>query len=224
VPAIEHLFACLTHAQIPIDRIVHSAHSVTCLNSLPPSAVLKTSAEISAVYDLKRFAQVIVRTQSTLEDSTPLVETQWSIVVRGMGGFGGHAPPRGDAPFAPKAIVPTFRYEQVTSPEQAALYRLSGDTNPLHIDPELAKSIGFQRGPILHGLCTFGFAARAIIKGFCEGDASRLKFISGRFQKPVWPGETLVTDAWQLDDRIVFQTSSKERDEVVLGYAWARVS
>jgi acyl dehydratase len=103
------------------------------------------------------------------------------------------------------------------------LYRLSGDTNPLHADPAVAQSAGFDRGPILHGLATFGFAARAVVQAVCKGDATHLASIDGQFRRPVWPSETLVTEGWRLEDRIVLQTKVAERDEVVLSNAWATV-
>jgi acyl dehydratase len=85
--------------------------------------------------------------------------------------------------------------------------------------------VGFERGPILHGLATFGFAARAILSYACEGDVSRLQAIYGQFRKPVWPGETLATEIWQAGEgKYVYQVRAKERDEVVIGNAWAKIS
>jgi acyl dehydratase len=100
--------------------------------------------------------------------------------------------------------------------DQASLYRLCGDTNPLHIDPAVARAAGFDR-PILHGLCTYGIAARALISMFCAHDAGRVRRMDVRFSKPVYPGETLRTDAWQLGDScIAFRCSVPARGVTVI--------
>ena len=95
---------------------------------------------------------------------------------------------------------PDFTIELTTTPEQALLYRLSGDDNPLHADPEVAKSVGFAEGPILHGLCTFGVVGRALVRGPCEGDEKRLTAFGAQFRKPVWPGDTLRTTGYVVGD------------------------
>lgn len=222
VPAMEHLFDCLRMADVPIASVVHGAQRVVAHQAAPSMATLTTTAEVKAIYDLKRFAQVVVSTDSRLPSGELLWETESSIIVRGAGGFGGSPPPKSDDGAVPP-VPATWSHEQITLPEQAVLYRLSGDTNPLHIDPQAATAVGFDRGPILHGLATFGFAARAIVANACGGEASRLKEIRGQFRKPVWPGETLVTQGWQVEPgKLVYQVRVKERDEVVLGSAWAR--
>ncbi|PWA62511.1 enoyl-CoA hydratase 2 [Artemisia annua] len=98
---------------------------------------------------------------------------------------------------------------------EALLYRLSGDYNPLHSDPKLAAVAGFSR-PILHGLCTLGFAVRAVIRTICNGDAKLVKAISGRFLLHVYPGETLITEMWLEGSRVLYQTKVKERNRAVL--------
>jgi acyl dehydratase len=120
--------------------------------------------------------------------------------------------------------TPTFTVEQATRPEQALLYRLSGDLNPLHADPEFARAVGFEQGPILHGLCTYGFVGRALIQHACGGDPARLKAYGVQFRKPVWPGDVLSTQGFALGDgRIVLETSVVGRPEPVLTSAWAEV-
>jgi len=223
VPALEHLMAGLKLADVPIEQVVHGAQRVTALREAPASATVVTTAEVKAIHDLKRFAQVVVHTDTRLESGEPLWETDWWIIVRGAGGFGGTAPPREPGVSLPERAA-RWVHEQATSPEQALLYRLSGDLNPLHVDPELARSIGFDRGPILHGLATFGFAARAVILEALEGDASRLKTLHGQFRRPVWPGETLVTEIWDTEPgKLQLQVRVRERDEVVLDKAWAEL-
>jgi acyl dehydratase len=160
----------------------------------------------------------------TTDDSGRLVaETTSQIIFRGEGGFGGETRPK-EAPVAekPKDVPPTFTVEEKTSPEQALLYRLSGDRNPLHADPEFAREVGFEQGPILHGLCSLGFMARHVARAAAAGDASRIRGIEAQFRRPVWPGDTLVTEGWNVGDGVfALQMKVKERDEVVVAGAWA---
>jgi acyl dehydratase len=123
----------------------------------------------------------------------------FSIFVRGAGGFGGERGPEVVAVEPPADRAPDFEIVERTTPEQAALYRLSGDYNPLHILPQMAKMVGFDR-PILHGLCTYGFAGRAVVRGAAGGDVARVKSFAARFSAPVFPGDELTTQGWKLDD------------------------
>ena len=221
VPALPQVITCAKHAGVLLDAVVHGGQMVHVLGKLPAEGVLVTRGEIRAVYDLRILAQLMVRTFSELEDGTPICETDWAIHVRGAGGFGGSPPPKVDRGKVPSGQKADVRIEQTTLPEQALIYRLSGDTNPLHADPEVAQKHGFERGPILHGLATLGYSARAIVAAACDGDADRLRFIQAQFRRPAWPGETLATDIWHLPDRYVFQTRVLERNEVVINNAWA---
>jgi acyl dehydratase len=102
---------------------------------------------------------------------------------------------------------------------------LSGDRNPLHADPEFARNVGFEQGPILHGLCTFGFMVRHVARGACGGDATRIRSFEAQFKRPVWPGDTLVTEGWIVrPGEIALQVRVKERDEVVIDKAWATIT
>jgi acyl dehydratase len=112
--------------------------------------------------------------------------------------------------------------EHTTSVNQAMIYRLSGDYNPLHIDPRMSKMMGFKE-PILHGLCTLGHAARAALTHFCDNDAQRFKALQVRFAKPVLPGQTLVTSMWKEGDRVLLQTAVKETGKVVLNNAFVEI-
>ncbi|HZU84335.1 MAG TPA: MaoC/PaaZ C-terminal domain-containing protein [Polyangiaceae bacterium] len=206
-----------------LSMVVHGAERVVLHAPLPSSGRLFASAKIRGIYDLKRFAQVLVDSALRDERGELVAETTASIVFRGEGGFGGEPPPKEPPPVdRPKGEPPTFAVEEATSPEQALLYRLSGDLNPLHADPAFASAVGFERGPILHGLCTFGFMARHVARGACGGDATRVRALEAQFRRPVWPGETLVTEGWHVrSDAVAVQVRAKERDEVVIGGAWA---
>src|SRR5262249_55115751 len=137
--------------------LVHGGEKVRVHRAFLPGGTLKTTATVRGIYDLRRFATVIIDMQTFDERDELVAETTSSLIFRGEGGFGGAPPPKE----VPAAVVPKdrpadFRVEETTSDEQALLYRLSGDYNPLHADPAFAADVGFERGPILHGLATFG--------------------------------------------------------------------
>jgi len=211
VPAHGPVLEALTKTGGNFAMIVHGSQTVRAFGTIPDRGSLETVGTLKAIYDLKKFAQVIVET-STTYDGKVIYETVWSIIFRNEGNFGGSRPPPDPAPSAPKDSTPTWAIEAPTSPEQALLYRISGDQNPLHADPAFAAEVGFPQGPILHGLCTFGFVTRALVKQSCGGDASRLKAITSQFRRPVWPGDVLQIAGTTLDSgRVALTTSVKGR-------------
>ncbi|HKQ71732.1 MAG TPA: MaoC/PaaZ C-terminal domain-containing protein [Polyangiaceae bacterium] len=226
-PAMPAVTECLARTGGDFATVVHGSQSVRVHGALPPSGKLVTTATLCALYDLKKFAQAIVETRTSLEGSEsqePIFETVWAIIYRGGGGFDGPRPPKSDAVDPPKDRAADFHIEMPTRPEQALLYRLSGDLNPLHANPEFAASVGFTQGPILHGLCTYGFVARAIILGALGGDGSRLKRLDGQFRRPVWPGDTIVVDGYKLEGGVIAAAVTvKERPETVMSGAFAEV-
>ncbi|HLJ08528.1 MAG TPA: MaoC family dehydratase, partial [Acidimicrobiia bacterium] len=132
---------------------------------------------------------------------------------RGEGGFGGDRGPSGDENTPPDR-APDHEVTYATRSDQALLYRLSGDRNPLHSDPEFAKSAGFPK-PILHGLCTYGFTGRALLHALCGSDPTRFKTMEGRFSKPVFPGESLTVRMWVDGGRATFTTESSSGQIVI---------
>lgn len=223
VPAFAPSTEMLMKTGANLAMVVHGAQSIRLHRALPPSGTIETTATLRGIYDMKRLASIVIDTRSTV-DGEPAFDTTWSILVRDAGGFGGPRPPSDDAPAAPKDREPDVRFEEATTPEQALLYRLSGDVNPLHADPELAASVGFPQGPILHGLCTYGFVGRALVKRACGGDPTRLRSLTAQFRKPVWPGDTIVTSAWDLGGgKWAVSASVKERPDPVLTGAWAEI-
>lgn len=223
VPMFEPMFEVFRKTGADFAMVVHGTQRVRIHADLPPEGTLTTVACIRGIYDLRKLAVVVVDTNIVDASGKALAETSSQLVVRGAGGWGGETPPKEDkVADVPKGVAPDFRIEEKTSLEQALLYRLSGDTNPLHADPEVAARVGFPQGPILHGLCTYGHMVRHLAKGACGGDASKLTAFATKFSKPVWPGDTLVTEGFNVgSNTIAVQVKVKERDEIVCTSSWA---
>lgn len=163
---------------------------------------------------------VILLDVNTYDGKELICYNQFSVFVVGAGGFGGkRSSEKAKAPVPPPKRAPDAVVIDSTTRDQAALYRLSGDWNPLHIDPSFAAMGGFK-SPILHGLCSFGFAARHVLKQYADNDPSRFKAIKVRFVKPVMPGQSLQTEMWKEGNRIHIQCKVKETDAVVLSGAY----
>jgi acyl dehydratase len=223
VPAMPALMEAMARTGGAFDRIVHGHQKVTVHARIPPSGTLRTKATVVAMYDLKKMAQVIVRTESHDAAGVHLFDTEWGIVVLGEGGWGGEAPPSRDG--APPARDPDFTITETTTPEQALLYRLSGDHNPLHADPDCSLvRERFDGKPILHGLCTYGFAARALARAVAGGDATRITQLSGRFSKPVFPGDTLVLEGWREGNSVRARVRTAERGDAVITHLSAEIA
>ncbi|MCP4357127.1 MAG: 3-alpha,7-alpha,12-alpha-trihydroxy-5-beta-cholest-24-enoyl-CoA hydratase [Chloroflexi bacterium] len=199
--------------------LLHGEHYMEVKRPLPTAATLTNHTHISQIYDKGSGALIILDISSVDEQGNEIAFNQLSAFIRGIGSFGGERGPSQQINLPPDR-PPDAVSEQPTQPNQALLYRLSSrDANPLHADPQMAAVGGYER-PILHGLCTFGFAARAVLKQFGENDPARLKSVKVRFNKHFFPGETAVTEMWsQPDGRILFQTKVKERDIMVLSHA-----
>jgi acyl dehydratase len=223
VPSFAPMLERIAETGGNMAMIVHGAQKVKLHAPFAPAATLHTTAEIRAIYDLRRFASVLVDTHTKDDSGTLIATNTWTIIFRGEGGFGGSTPPKEPNEIEiPKDKPADFTFQETTTEEQALLYRLSGDPNPLHADPDFAKNVGFDRGPILHGLCTYGFMVRHAAKGACGGDATRITGIDAQFRKPVWPGDTLITEGWIVaPGQVALRLSVKgaEKNEVVLSSA-----
>ncbi len=196
--------------------LVHGEQSIELARPLPVEGKLRASGRIAAVYDKGKAAVVIVEIEAVdVASGELLYRTRSSSFIRGAGGFGGQRGPSAPSP-EPPARRPDHEVTCETRPEQALLYRLSGDRNPLHSDPEFAKRAGFPR-PILHGLCTYGFTGRALLHTLCGSDPARFKSMSGRFSHPVFPGEALTVSMWVDGRTCTFQTR-KAGGEIVLDH------
>ncbi|MEN0067073.1 MAG: SDR family NAD(P)-dependent oxidoreductase [Myxococcota bacterium] len=201
-----------------LDRLLHGEQMTKLERPLPPKATLTHRARITNIYDKGKGALIETTFESFDEDGDLLVTNVVTAFIRGAGGWGGDRGPTGEVNPTPDRD-PDFVVEERTSENQALLYRLSGDWNPLHVDPNFAQAVGYER-PILHGLCTLGFATRHVLsKCAPDGDPRYFESIKVRFAKTVFPGETLVTEMWKEGHTVIFQTKVKERDEVVLSNA-----
>jgi acyl dehydratase len=196
IPTFEPLSTLVLGLQIDLTRVLHGEHCIRLHGPIPTEGKLKTAAEVTNVYDKGKAALICARMETTLEGGEPLFENEVVIYYRGAGGFGGDPGPRAERLDPPEGVDPDFGVSYPIPENQAALYRLNVDPNPLHIDPNFAKMAGFDK-PILHGLCSFGYAVRAILSSVCDGDVARFKEFRARFSNVVFPGETLVTEGWR---------------------------
>ena len=199
------------------SQILHSEQRMQLYRPLPPAADLLINKRVVDVFDRgpKLGALILMEAEGRLaSDDTVLFTLGCSIVARGDGGFGG---PKGKGipPHRPPHREPDLSCDIETRADQALLYRLTGDRNPLHADPAQAREVGFDR-PILHGLCTFGVACRAVLKTICDYDYTLIREFDARFSAPVMPGDTITTDMWQDGNVVSFTCTVKDRDAVVL--------
>ncbi|GLZ15945.1 3-hydroxyacyl-thioester dehydratase HtdY [Actinomadura sp. NBRC 104425] len=195
-------------------KLVHAEQGVQVLRPIPPEGAVLTTTRIADMFDKGKAALVVTESESVDEDSGEvLFRTRSALFIGGAGGWGGDRgpSPSWQTPDREPDHVVTYR----TRPEQALLYRLCGDHNPLHSDPAFARRAGFER-PILHGLCTYGFTGRALLHTVAEGDVARLRGMDARFAAPVLPGDTLHIDIWRTaEDQALFRTR-KDDGTVVL--------
>lgn len=199
------------------SQVLHAEQRLTLFRPLPAEADLLIDKRIVDVFDRgpKLGAVVLFEAEGrSAVDGTVLFTLSNTIIARGDGGFGGQNG-RGPAPHRVPRREPDLSCDLQTRPDQALLYRLTGDRNPLHANPLLAKSVGFDV-PILHGLCTYGIACHAILKTICGFDHTLISAMDARFSLPVLPGDTITTDMWQEGNIVSFQCSAKERGAVVL--------
>ncbi len=199
-----------------LAMLLHGEQEVILHRAIPTEARIESRGRVAAIYDKGKAAVVVLEVDSRDESGSLMFTNRFSVFLRGEGGFGGEpGPPPGNLP---PDRPPDHRVESQTLPQQALLYRLSGDKNPLHADPEFAKMAGFER-PILHGLCSYGIVCKAVVDAALGGDVSRVAGYQARFRGVLFPGETIATSLWEEGDRIVIEASCAERGTPVVSNA-----
>ncbi len=204
--------------------LVHAEQSIRLHGELPPAGRVSTVSTVAGMYDKGTAGLVVLESSSRhVEGGAPAFSTRTALFIRGAGGFGGPRNPEGDDESALAAEpLPTREPDEVvtyaTRPDQALLYRLSGDRNPLHSDPTFAKRAGFD-APILHGLCTYGFTGRALLHAVCGSDPARFGAMRARFSKPTMPGDTLTVSLWDIGEQVPgayrFRTATQRGETVI---------
>ncbi|MET9388924.1 MaoC/PaaZ C-terminal domain-containing protein [Streptomyces sp. NPDC006624] len=195
--------------EVDLARVLHGGQSLVLHRHLPVAGTATATRRVAAVYDKGTAAVLVLRTEVADADG-PLWTDDARIFVRGEGGWGGDRGP--SVRPAPPVGAPARTVERTTREDQALLYRLSGDGNPLHADPEFARAAGFER-PILHGLCTYGVTLKAVVDTLLDGDVTRVRSYTTRFAGVVYPGETLRIRMWPGRDSVRVAVSAVERGD-----------
>ncbi len=215
------VICCMGFAAAPLvgsfnwGKLLHGSQEIRLAAPLPPAGALSVVAEVADIQDKGegKNAIIVLRARGTdPATGNQVAETVTTLVIRGDGGFGGQPGQRPAAPEFPDR-EPDARIALPTREDQALIYRLSGDRNPLHSDPWFAQTLAGFPKPILHGLCTYGFAGRALLAELAGGQAAKLTAVAARFSSPVFPGETLTTSIWRTEPgRAVYRTEAAGAD------------
>ncbi len=199
--------------EIDLAKVLHASEQVVVPAPLPPSGSARAISRIVEVWDKGKAAVVVLETSVTGDDGAPLWTQRRSIFARGEGGFGGSRGPSTSDGTPDRA--PDMEVSIPVLPQQALLYRLCGDRNPLHSDPEFASAAEFPR-PILHGLCTYGMTCKALVDAVLDSDVSAVGSFGARFSGVAFPGETLTTGIWKDDGRLLARVVAPGRDNAVV--------
>ncbi|OBB23881.1 3-alpha,7-alpha,12-alpha-trihydroxy-5-beta-cholest-24-enoyl-CoA hydratase [Mycolicibacterium peregrinum] len=198
---------------IELSKVLHASEAVSVPGPIPTSGTAKSVQRFTEIWDKGKAAVIVSESTVTDESGKVLWTTKRSIFARGEGGFGGERGPATSAELPDRA--PDIEISLPTLPQQALLYRLCGDRNPLHSDPAFAAAAGFER-PILHGLCTYGIGCKAIVDNLLDGDVSQVASYGARFAGVVIPGETLQANIWKEDGKFIGVLTAPSRDNAVV--------
>ncbi|MBV1881015.1 MAG: MaoC family dehydratase N-terminal domain-containing protein [Pseudomonadales bacterium] len=220
VPGLNIMGGVLGKVEINLAMLLHGEQAITLHRPLPATVKATAVGKITEIWD-KGKAAVIGLTGEVSDKDGLLYTTHATLFIRGAGGFGGE---RGPSSEETKVVIPEgepdFTVEETTLEQQAALYRLTGDRNPIHIDPQFAKFGGYDK-PFLHGLCSYGFAGRALLKTLCGGDPAKFGSMTGRFSDQVYPGDQLITKIWKTGKGEAVYTMETQKGNIVLNQAKA---
>lgn len=198
---------------IELSKVLHASEGISAPAPLPPSGSATAVTRFTDIWDKGKAAVILSETTASAPDGTVLWTQKRSIFARGEGGFGGERGPSTSVGLPDRA--PDLELDIPVSPQQALLYRLCGDRNPLHSDPGFAAAAGFDR-PILHGLCTYGMTCKAIVDNVLDGDAGAVGSFGARFAGVVYPGETLKARVWKEGDRLLGNVVAPSRDDAAV--------
>lgn len=203
----------LEGADFPLTALLHGEHEMIVHRPLPAAATVTQRGRVAELWDKGKAALVVMEVDTLAADGTTLVTNRYHAFIRGEGGFGGE---KGySAPVVIPDREPDASVQRPTLVQQALLYRLCGDKNPMHADPAIAKLGGFDV-PLLHGLCTYGIALKAAVDEILDGDVTAVAKYSTRFAQPVFPGDTLRVDMWREGSQVVLGVGVVGREGPVL--------
>ena len=224
IPFFPTLIPIASEANLNMFTVLHGEQKIILHRPIPTAGSLVSTAKCSSIYDKgDKGAVVNIEIETCDENGNLLFENKSVVMDRSGGNFGGERGPKTEKIAPPEGKEPDFSLKQETATNQAVLYRLSGDKNPLHIDPEFSKMGGFDV-PILHGLCTYGFSGRAILESLCGNDPAKFKSFAARFTGVVFPGETLITEGWKAETgKYIIQTKTED-GRIVLGNGLAETA
>jgi acyl dehydratase len=206
--------AAIPGISINFALVLHGEQAIQVHKPIPVAADIVSEGRVAGLYDKGKAALIVLEVETKEKSTGDKLFTNWfSVFARGEGGFGGDSGPK--AGNQPPERAPDVVAESRTLPQQALIYRLSGDKNPLHADPEFAKIGGFDT-PILHGLCSYGMVCKSVVDEILGGAVEKVTGYSARFAGVVFPGETIVTSMWKEGDKILVSAKTKERDTPVI--------
>jgi len=222
VPSLSIMGGLLNIAKFNFAHLLHGEQSITLHKPLPDSFKGKVKGRISEVYDKGKAAVLGITAEAENEQGDPIFTIHFTLFIRGAGGFDGE---RGSS--EAKNVVPDREPDHIikdtTTQQQAALYRLTGDRNPIHIDPNFAKLGGFEK-PFLHGLCTYGFVGRAVLHTLCQGDVTKFNAFEARFADRVEIGDNIITKIWVIADGEAIIQAETQKGNIVLSQSKVRFS
>ena len=211
-------------AGVDYVKVVHGEQDVRVFRPLPTEGIVRATSRVTKVLDKGAGKGAVIEQVRDIRDTAGelLASVRQITFARGDGGYTQHGGRNDEAPESLPAVperAPDAELELGSVPQAALIYRLSGDYNPLHSDPDVAARAGFPK-PILHGLCTYGMAVHAVLRQFCNYDPARLKRMAVRFSSPVFPGETVKFQLWKAEGGVHLRARVDARDVVVLNNCW----